>query len=239
MILFRFKIIWSKQFRWPPEPGTPEIPPPDPNRYTVRVYRSAPQTSGDRIAVVGVSLYGRLYAKVRVCNGIQIFILQAWHINFIIMGDIISNKNQLHKIQGVQCSHADTILVMYTWTWYDYLRTKIFFFLLSRICISMLPVALFCVFPYVHDVMIPCICSYCFWNCWTLTLFLVTILLSPLKLWTGPLPSFRLDWQLFLHLGGWSTLIGKRYEKQYVILWMYACWTRQCTFHASTIVPQS
>lgn len=35
-----------------------------PNRYTVRVYRSSPQTSGDRVTIVGISLYGRLYSKV-------------------------------------------------------------------------------------------------------------------------------------------------------------------------------
>ena len=37
---------------------------PDPNLYTVRVYRSSPQATGDRLAIICVSLYGRLYAKV-------------------------------------------------------------------------------------------------------------------------------------------------------------------------------
>lgn len=36
-----------------------------PNLYSVRLYNS-PQTSVDRIAIVGVSLYGRLYTKVNV-----------------------------------------------------------------------------------------------------------------------------------------------------------------------------
>ena len=36
------------------------------NLYTVRVYRSPSHTTGDKIAIIGVSLYGRLYDKVRV-----------------------------------------------------------------------------------------------------------------------------------------------------------------------------
>ena len=41
----------------PPEPATPTTPPPDPNLYTVRAYKSTPQTSGDRITVLAVSLF--------------------------------------------------------------------------------------------------------------------------------------------------------------------------------------
>ena len=37
---------------------------PDRNLYTVRVYRSPPQTIGDKLAIICVSLYGKLYAKV-------------------------------------------------------------------------------------------------------------------------------------------------------------------------------
>ena len=48
----------------PPEPATPTTPPPDPNLYTVRAYKSTPQTSGDRITVLAVSLYGWGYSKV-------------------------------------------------------------------------------------------------------------------------------------------------------------------------------
>ena len=48
----------------PPEPATPKTPPPDPNLYTVRAYKSSPQTSGDGITILAVSLYGRGYSKV-------------------------------------------------------------------------------------------------------------------------------------------------------------------------------
>ena len=48
----------------PPEPATPKTPPPDPNLYTVRAYSSSSQTTGDRITILTVSLYGRVYAKV-------------------------------------------------------------------------------------------------------------------------------------------------------------------------------
>ena len=51
----------------PPEPATPKIPPPDPNLYTVRAYSSSPQTSGDRITILTVSLCGQVYAKVIIC----------------------------------------------------------------------------------------------------------------------------------------------------------------------------
>ena len=37
---------------------------PDRNLYTVRVYRSPPQTTGDKSAIICISLYGKLYAKV-------------------------------------------------------------------------------------------------------------------------------------------------------------------------------
>ncbi len=37
----------------------------DSNLYTVRVYRSPPQTTENRIAIIVVSLCGSLYAKVR------------------------------------------------------------------------------------------------------------------------------------------------------------------------------
>ena len=48
----------------PPEPATPKTPPSVPNLYTVRAYKSSPQTSGDRITILAVSLYGRGYSKV-------------------------------------------------------------------------------------------------------------------------------------------------------------------------------
>lgn len=48
------------------EPTSPKLQPSGSNRYTVRVYRSPLQTNGDGIAIAAVSLYGRLYAKVRV-----------------------------------------------------------------------------------------------------------------------------------------------------------------------------
>ena len=48
-------------------PPPPDSPPPDRNLYTVRVYRSPPQTAGDRLVIICVSLYGRLYAKVCAC----------------------------------------------------------------------------------------------------------------------------------------------------------------------------
>ena len=48
----------------PPEQTTPKTPPPDPNLYTVRAYKSSPLTSGDRITILAVSLYGRGYSKV-------------------------------------------------------------------------------------------------------------------------------------------------------------------------------
>ena len=49
-----------------PEPAIPKIPPPDPNQYTVRAYNSSLQTSGDRITILTISLYGRGYTKVRI-----------------------------------------------------------------------------------------------------------------------------------------------------------------------------
>ena len=54
----------------PPEPATPKTPPPDPNLYTVRAYSSSPQTSGDRITILAVSLYGRGYAKVIIMSSL-------------------------------------------------------------------------------------------------------------------------------------------------------------------------
>ena len=51
----------------PPEPVTPKTPPPDPDLYTMRAYSSSPQTSGDRITILTISLYGRAYAKVVIC----------------------------------------------------------------------------------------------------------------------------------------------------------------------------
>ena len=46
------------------EAATNVTEPPVPNLYTVRLYNSSPHTSVDRIAIVGVSLYGRFYTKV-------------------------------------------------------------------------------------------------------------------------------------------------------------------------------
>ena len=37
---------------------------PDPNLYTVRVYRSPPETNGDRLVIICISLHCRLYVKV-------------------------------------------------------------------------------------------------------------------------------------------------------------------------------
>ncbi len=44
------------------------------NLYTVRVYRSPPQTVEDRIAIIVVSLSGSLYTKVR--NQCSVLILR-------------------------------------------------------------------------------------------------------------------------------------------------------------------
>ncbi len=41
-----------------------ESPPPHPNLYTVRVYRSSQQTTGDRMALIIVSLFQRIFLNV-------------------------------------------------------------------------------------------------------------------------------------------------------------------------------
>ncbi|XP_064404111.1 uncharacterized protein LOC135349511 isoform X2 [Halichondria panicea] len=48
----------------PDDPLEPESPPPVSNLYTVRVYRSPPHKTRDRLAIIAVSLFGSLYAKM-------------------------------------------------------------------------------------------------------------------------------------------------------------------------------
>lgn len=51
----------------PPEPAPSETTEPDPNLYTLRVYRSFPQTPGDKIlALVSISLLHPVYFEVIV-----------------------------------------------------------------------------------------------------------------------------------------------------------------------------
>ena len=49
-------------------PTPSDSSPLDRNVYTVRVYRSPPQTIGDRLAIICVSLSGKLYEQVRMAT---------------------------------------------------------------------------------------------------------------------------------------------------------------------------
>ena len=68
----------------PPEPATPKTPPPDPNLYTVRAYSSSPQTSGDRIAILAVSLYGRGYSQVIIIMSSLSLLLPSMELSCIL-----------------------------------------------------------------------------------------------------------------------------------------------------------
>ncbi len=61
-------------------------PDPLPNLYTVRVYRSPPHTTGDRIAIIAVSLSGSLYAKVQHRSSVLMAVIKL--LLYQVSGDI-------------------------------------------------------------------------------------------------------------------------------------------------------
>ena len=65
--------------------GTSQVPKsssPVPNLYTARVYRSPPQATSDRLAIICVSLFGQLYTKVRI-HSLSLYSNQLWLILYV------------------------------------------------------------------------------------------------------------------------------------------------------------